>query len=135
MNFRRFWIALLCLPALIAPSGLSLVLCLCGNVTPSAARESCCAKVETRSCCDERTPNPEAPVTVRAPCAGCHGITTPDGSATRTSSGAEELGNQALLPLPRSFALASTVRALLDLGARPRAPHAPPGAAPIPLRI
>lgn len=135
MDFRRFWIALLCLPALIAPSGLSLVLCLCGNMTPGSARDSCCAKIETRSCCDERKSNPEAPVTVRAPCTCCLGITTPDGSATRTSNGADELAHMTLLPLPRSFALASTVRALLALDVRPRAPHPPSAAAPLPLRI
>jgi hypothetical protein len=135
MDFRRFWIALLCLPALIAPSGLSWVLCLCGNLTPSAPGESCCAKVEERSCCELSEKSREAPVNVHAPCPSCLDLHTPDTSTTRTQNGGDELGHMSLLPLPKSFTIALTVQDPRDAAARPRAPHAPPRAAPLPLRI
>ncbi|MBI5431439.1 MAG: hypothetical protein HZA52_01275 [Planctomycetes bacterium] len=135
MDLKRLLIALLCLPALLAPSGFSAVLCLCGDMAPVVETASCCA-VQQVSCCCETPSDDSSPVEAHAPCKGCRDLSTPRAPATRTPTGADELAHAALLPLPASF---SFVRADDSLGSRPTCrvarSHAPPLASAIPLRI
>lgn len=49
MRLRQLLIALLCLPALLAPSGWNLVLCLCGDMTPRAVVATNAGAVEEHS--------------------------------------------------------------------------------------
>jgi hypothetical protein len=164
MELRRVLALLLCLPALLAPSGFVGVLCLCTDSAPRARVASCCAEeadetgdsalastgasssdretlaTAKRSCCAPDEPpddrNGELPAHLRAPCNSCHAVSTPDGAATRAPTGAaDELARAALCDL--SLAIEVEPAAVSHLCA-PRfatRAHAPPRTTPLPLRI
>lgn len=135
MELRRLLIALLCLPALLAPSGFSAVLCLCDAAVWQPEREGCCARAEPSCCCEAPLEDGD-PVQAHAPCSGCRDLTTPVTPATRAPSTAgETLEHSTLAPLPKSFSFALLAGAPNRAVTRPSANHAPPRQTPIPLRI
>src|SRR6187397_2269355 len=82
MRPKNLLLLLAMLPALLAPNGFALLLCLC--VAPPIEQAACCV----RTCCEE--PAPSKPETqVFAPCGSCcktlsnpdHGSTRPEGPA------------------------------------------------------
>ncbi|MBI5434123.1 MAG: hypothetical protein HZA52_14920 [Planctomycetes bacterium] len=136
MCLRQLLIALVCLPALLAPSGWNLVICLCGDMTPCAVVASSAGDAEEHSCCESSSAEQGPASGLYAPCTSCHDVATPDSPSTQVANGGvDPLAHSAFLRVPASLVpdVVGIARVVSVVSARTLLAR-PPGAA-TPLRI
>lgn len=131
MRPKSLLLLLLMLPALLAPNGFAMLLCLC--VTPRVEQHACCV----RTCCEEEAPANDTPVAM-APCDGCcHTLSNPEhGSQKADGPSRCELAAPLFLPATGPAAVVYTDDSVRDRrSSAVRTPAPPIGALRSPLRI